>query len=81
MCAAAVHGDPHAVGCGQEWAGVGAQSAGREGQHVLGQRDVRRADQSGQPVLDHPPGTVAELLGGLKQHHHGARPVPGGLGE
>ena len=45
MCTAAVHGDPHAVGSGQERAGMGADQARRQRQHVLPEGDIDGGQQ------------------------------------
>ena len=41
---------------------------------MLGQRDIRSGDALQQAVVDHAPGAVAGLLGGLEQRDQG--PVP-----
>ena len=55
--------------------GMGTDRAGRVGQHVLGERDIRFRDQFGEAAVDHRPGARASFLGGLEEGHEG--PVPG----
>lgn len=74
-------GDAHAVRGGEHRSGPGGDDASGHRHHVLGQHHVDGAQQVREAVLDHPAGSVAELLGRLEQRDRGAAPVLPGVGE
>ena len=80
--AAPVDGDPHAVGGRQRRAGPGADRSRTASAARVGRtRRPRRPTSVRQPVVDHLPGAVAELLGGLEQRDDAPVPVAAGVRE